>query len=263
MFVCQLAAEWRQTFHQDAIVDIVCYRKSGHNEQDEPRFTQPIMYQKITKKENIMSMYREKLASENVVTLQESQEMIDKTFQILSEALENAHTYPLSKKEWLSSVWEELKSINTPNVTGVPLERLREVGKALHTIPKNFELHQNLTKLLKYRQEVIETGRNIDWGTAEGLAYGTLLMEGIHVRLSGQDVERGTFSHRHAVYHDQKNGSTYTPLNHISPGIQENFIPTNSSLSEFGVVGFELGYSYENPNSLVIWEAQVFFLPKI
>jgi len=254
--VFKMAADWRQTYHQDVIIDIICYRRYGHNEGDEPRFTQPVMYQKIDTQTPILESYSAKLVKEGVVTSNEVKELNDKVMNVISTAHKHSENYSPKKNDWVESPWKDFnKHVSPKKKTGVPLSQLKRMGSELTTIPNDIKLHPRLAKIIKERQTMVDTGEKLDWGTAESLAFGSLLEEGIHVRLSGQDVERGTFSHRHAVLHDQITGKTYTPLQHLSKK-KENFVVTNSSLSEFGVLGFELGYSLERPDYLVLWEAQ-------
>jgi len=254
--VCEVASEWRQKFHKDIFIDIICYRKFGHNESDEPRYTQPMMYKKIDKQKPVMEKYSEVLKT--VVDEAKLKEMDRKIQEILDQEFKNGANYKPHKNEWFESVWKGFKKVEQTlriKPTGAPMENLKVVGNAIGTIPNGYNLHNTVKKIITARKQSIETGEKIDWATGEALAIGTLLLEKNHVRLSGQDVERGTFSHRHAVVHDQDNGKTYTNLNELGRD-QEKFTITNSSLSEFGVLGFELGYSLANPNSLVMWEAQ-------
>ncbi|WCJ19551.1 2-oxoglutarate dehydrogenase mitochondrial [Euphorbia peplus] len=258
--VCELAAEWRQTFHSDVVVDIICYRRFGHNELDEPFFTQPKMYKVIQSHPSSVKIYEDKLLESGVV----SQESIDaihkKVNRILNEEYSNSKDYTPKTRDWLSSHWSGFKSpqqLSRIRNTGVSPDVLKQVGKAITTLPDNLTPHINLKRIYAERAQMIEKEEGIDWALAEALAFGTLLTEGNHVRLSGQDVERGTFSHRHAIVHDQETGEKYCPLDHImADQNEEMFTVSNSSLSEFGVLGFELGYSMESPNSLVMWEAQ-------
>jgi 2-oxoglutarate dehydrogenase E1 component len=257
----ELAAEWRQTWHADVVIDLVGYRRYGHNEIDEPMFTQPLMYQRIKRHRNPHQIYVEKLLSEGSITKDDVRKVADRVQQILHDAFESAKEYKPKKSDWLSSVWQGFMSpVQHSRIrnTGVPMELLQEVGNAITTIPDSFTPHKQISKVYETRRTMIQNEDSmVDWGMAEALAFGTLLAEGNHVRLSGQDVERGTFSHRHAVMHDQKTGDKYCPLGHVFKGQRPGqFTVSNSSLSEYGVLGFELGYSLENPNSLVMWEAQ-------
>ncbi|KAJ3097101.1 2-oxoglutarate dehydrogenase E1 component [Phlyctochytrium planicorne] len=268
VYSMELAAEWRAKYKKDVVIDVVCYRKHGHNEIDQPGFTQPLMYQKISSMKPVVEKYTEQLLAEGTVTPQEVQAMKDRVWSILEENYAASKSYVANNKEWVSSNWTGFKSpaqlaeetvISKP--TGVDTELLTHIGISSASYPQGFTVHPNLAKILKGREKTVKDGEGIDWATAEAMAYGTLLAEGTHVRLSGQDVERGTFSQRHAVLHDQKNEGRFVPLNNlvvagIGSGQQSTFTVTNSSLSEFGILGFELGYSMVSPNQLVLWEAQ-------
>ncbi|KAL0429457.1 UNVERIFIED_CONTAM: 2-oxoglutarate dehydrogenase, mitochondrial [Sesamum radiatum] len=258
--VCELAAEWRQTFHSDVVVDIVCYRRFGHNEIDEPSFTQPKMYKVIRNHPSSLEIYQKKLLGSGQVTKEDIDQISNKVTSILNEEFLASKEYVPQRRDWLSAYWAGFKSpeqLSRIRNTGVKPEILKNVGKAITTLPESFKPHRAVKRIFEDRAKMIETGEGIDWAVAEALAFATLLVEGNHVRLSGQDVERGTFSHRHAVLHDQETGKIYCPLDHVMINQDEEmFTVSNSSLSEFGVLGFELGYSMENPNSLVLWEAQ-------
>ncbi|CAG8442109.1 1312_t:CDS:2 [Diversispora eburnea] len=261
-FVCQLAGEWRQTFKKDVVIDIVCYRKHGHNEVDQPSFTQPRMYHQIAKQVPTLDKYAKKLVDDKSFTIDEIKKHKKWVWDTLEESYAKSRDYKPTSREWLSSSWHGFKSpkeladeITPVYPTGSKLELLKHVGEVISSYPKNFHVHPGLVRILKAKFKSIDEGVNIDMPTAEGLAFGSLLVEGKHVRLSGQDVERGTFSQRHAVLHDQENETQYVPLNDLRPG-QAPFDVCNSSLSEFGTLGFELGYSLVNPNSLILWEAQ-------
>eukprot|EP01012_Entosiphon_sulcatum_P014981 TRINITY_DN2000_c0_g1_i1.p1 TRINITY_DN2000_c0_g1~~TRINITY_DN2000_c0_g1_i1.p1 ORF type:complete len:1001 (-),score=244.47 TRINITY_DN2000_c0_g1_i1:917-3919(-) len=256
--VAKLAIRYRQRFKRDVVIDLVCYRRYGHNETDEPSFTQPTMYKLIANHPTALKKYSQDLISEGVCTPEEVKEIEKAVTQNLKEKNESAANYRPKNKDWLETHWEGFKSLHQLSKiknTAVPEAILKKIGQAIQKLPEGFQLHDKLKGVIKRRCESIETGEGIDWGTAEALAFGSLLLEGYHVRVSGQDVERGTFSHRHAVYHDFNTDATFKPLGHIAEG-QAAFEIHNSSLSEFGVMGYELGYSLENPNSLVIWEAQ-------
>ncbi|KAI4353514.1 hypothetical protein L6164_002458 [Bauhinia variegata] len=257
---CELAAEWRQTFHSDVVIDLVCYRRFGHNEIDEPSFTQPKMYKVIRSHPSALEIYQNKLLESGEVTQEDIDKINKKVSSILNEEFMASKEYVPKRRDWLSAYWSGFKSpeqVSRIRNTGVKPEILKSVGKAITTLPENFTPHRAVKKIYEQRAQMIETGEGIDWGFAEALAFATLIVEGNHVRLSGQDVERGTFSHRHSVVHDQETGAKYCPLDHVIMGQNEElFTVSNSSLSEFGVLGFELGYSMENPNSLVMWEAQ-------
>ncbi|XP_063228335.1 2-oxoglutarate dehydrogenase complex component E1 isoform X3 [Bacillus rossius redtenbacheri] len=262
MHVCKIAAEWRALFHKDVVIDIVSYRRNGHNEIDEPMFTQPLMYRKIRETKPVLNKYADKLISEGVVTPEEVKDVKDKYESICEESYQNARKETHVKyKDWLDSPWSGFFEGKDPlrvSPTGVKEDTLVHIGKKFSSPPPNaaeFVIHRGLERILKARMEMVEA-REVDWALGEAMAFGSLLKEGIHVRLSGQDVERGTFSHRHHVLHHQKvDKATYRPLCHLYPD-QGPYIVCNSSLSEFGVLGFELGYSMTNPNALVCWEAQ-------
>ncbi|CAL8081089.1 unnamed protein product [Orchesella dallaii] len=260
--VCNIAAEWRATFHKDVVIDLVCYRRNGHNEIDEPMFTQPLMYRKIRSMKNALEKYAGKLSAAGVVSQEEIKDVKEKYERILEDGYVGSQKVTNIKyKDWLDSPWSgffEGKDPMKVSPTGVHEETLTHIGKRFSSPPPNaaeFQIHKGLERILKSRMEMVES-RTVDWALGEAMAFGSLLKEGIHVRLSGQDVERGTFSHRHHVLHHQKvDKATYRPLCNLYPD-QAPYTVCNSSLSEFGVLGFELGYSMTNPNALVLWEAQ-------
>lgn len=261
-FIFNLAAEWRATFHTDAIIDVVGWRKHGHNETDQPSFTQPLMYQKIAKQKSVIDVYTEKLISEGSFTKQDIDEHKKWVWGLFEEAFDKAKEYKPSSREWLTAAWEGFKSpkelateILPHEPTKIEESALKDLGKTISSWPEGFEVHKNLKRILNNRGKSIEKGEGIDWSTGEALAFGSLLLEGYHVRVSGEDVERGTFSQRHAVLHDQNSENTYTPLQHLAEN-QANFTICNSSLSEYGCMGFEYGYSLTSPDYLVMWEAQ-------
>ncbi|CAM6090199.1 unnamed protein product [Calypogeia fissa] len=257
---CELAIEWRCQFHADIVVDIVCYRRFGHNEIDEPSFTQPKMYQVIKGHKPALDIYMKKLSDSGDINASKIKGMQDTVMGVLNDEFNQSKDYVPKKRDWLAAFWSGFKGpeqMSRVRNTGVKPEILKEVGKTITAVPESFTPHKAIKRIYEQRAAMIETGAGVDWATAEALAFGTLLHEGNHVRLSGQDVERGTFSHRHSVLHDQKTGEHYCPLHHVVKDQQgDMFTVSNSSLSEFGVLGFELGYSMENPNSLVLWEAQ-------
>ena len=240
-FVCQLAADWRAEFKHDVVIDIVCYRKQGHNETDQPSFTQPLMYKRISEQKPQLAKYEEQLLNERTFTKEDIEEHKKWVWGMLTESFERSKDYQPSAKEWLTSAWNGFKSpkelateVLPHHNTGVPAETLKHLGNVISEAPKDFTVHRNLKRILANRKKTIDEGKNIDFPTAEALAFGTLVDEGHHVRVSGQDVERGTFSQRHAVLHDQENEATHTPLQHVSEK-QSSFVISNSSLSEFGV----------------------------
>ena len=258
--VCNVAAEWREKFGKDCVIDIVGYRRHGHNELDEPMFTQPLMYTKIRKQQPVMDIYGQRLIDEKVYTSEEVDEVRARYDAILQEAYKNVEKETkVSNKDWLDSPWHGFFGVRDPVLcppTGVDEDILKHVGTHFSTPPPgNFKIHPGIKRMLKNRQDMIDK-READWALGEAFAFGSLLKEGIHVRLSGQDVERGTFSHRHHVLHHQTiDKTTYRPLSHLWED-QAPYTVCNSSLSEYGVLGFELGFSMTNPNALVIWEAQ-------
>ncbi len=261
-FVCQLAADWRAKWKRDVVVDIVCYRRYGHNETDQPSFTQPRMYKAIEKQPTPLTKYTKALIDDGTFTAAEIDEHRKWVMGMLETAEKESKDYHPTAREWLSSSWDgfpspqELAEQNLPHhPTGVAEGTLKRVGEAISTYPKGFTPHKNLARILSTRGKTVEEGKGVDWSTAEALAFGSLVMEGVHVRVSGQDVERGTFSQRHAVLHDQETEKQYIPLNNLGAN-QAKFVVCNSHLSEFGTLGFELGYSLVSPASLTMWEAQ-------
>ncbi|XP_027854127.1 2-oxoglutarate dehydrogenase complex component E1 isoform X2 [Aphis gossypii] len=262
MHVCNIAAEWRNVFHKDVVIDLVSYRRYGHNEIDEPMFTQPIMYKVIKKTPPVLDKYAEKLIEEKVVTKEEVKDVWDKYDKICEEAyLASRKETTIKYKDWLDSPWSgffEGKDPLKASKSGVKEETLTHIGKRFSSPPPNaaeFVIHRGIERILKARMQMVEN-RTVDWALGEAMAFGSLLKDGVHVRLSGQDVERGTFSHRHHVLHHQLvDKATYRPLCNLYPD-QAPYTVCNSSLSEFAVLGFELGFSMTNPNALVCWEAQ-------
>ena len=258
---CELAVEWRQRWKRDVVVDIVCYRRYGHNEIDDPMFTQPLMYKVIKQHRNAHQQYADRLVREGTVSPDEVAEIQNRVQSILESEFDKSKSLSSTPaaRDWLAegSHWSGLKApeqLSRIRNTGVPIDQLMEVGRTITALPEGFTPHRSIARVYEARRAALEAGTGLDWAMGEALAFGTLLKEGFHVRLSGQDVERGTFSHRHAVLHDQATGAKYRPLCAAAPpGL---FTVSNSSLSEFGVLGFELGYSMESPAQLVIWEAQ-------
>ncbi len=259
VFASRMAAEFRQQFGTDFVLDIVCYRRHGHNETDEPAFTQPIMYRAIKARPTTRELYARRLAAEGVLGADETQAMWDALFKRYDEAHQAAQSYRVNKADWLEGNWRGLKTDEaqdeTEQATAVRAPDLHEVGMALAAVPGNFDLNPKIARQLDAKRAMTETGEGVDWATAEALAFGSLLLEGHHVRLSGEDCQRGTFSQRHAVLIDQTNQNEYVPLNNIRPH-QARFEVFNSLLSEAGVLGFEYGYSLADPWTLVLWEAQ-------
>jgi len=261
-FMSQLAADWRATFHKDVVIDLVCYRKSGHNETDQPAFTQPLMYERIGKQTPTLDLYIKSLLEEGSFSKEDIEEHRKWVWGMLEKSFDKSQDYESTSKEWLTSAWNGFKSpkelateILDHLPTAVEHDTLKVIGEKIGNPPEGFSTHKNLKRILSNRTKTVNEGKNIDMSTAEALAFGSLLMENHHVRVSGQDVERGTFSQRHAVLHDQVNEKTHTPLQHLKDD-QATFVISNSSLSEYGVLGFEYGYSLYSPNALVMWEAQ-------
>jgi 2-oxoglutarate dehydrogenase E1 component len=258
--VARIATEYRQEFKRDVILDMFCYRRFGHNEADEPMFTQPIMYRKIAQHPSTKELYAKRLVDQNVIATDEASAMEEAFRARLETEFEAAANYKVNKADWLQGKWEGLKTLigeeeQREEDTAVPLETLRTVGTALSSAPEGFHANAKILRLLRGKRQMIEGGTGIDWSTGEALAFGSLLLEGVPVRLSGQDSGRGTFSQRHAVLTDQEDERRYIPLNHIADG-QAQFEPIDSPLSEASVLGFEYGYSLAEPAALVIWEAQ-------
>lgn len=256
--VAQLAAEFRHLFKKDVIVDLWCYRRNGHNEGDEPSFTQPLMYRKIREHPTTRQLYSNALVDSQTLTRNEAEGVYDEFRKRLSEAFEAARNYRVNKLDWLEGTWEGLKRAPMQyerGQSGAPSDMLRDVGLSMTDIPESHHTHRRLKRIIAERRKSITTGEGIDWATAEHLAFGTLLREGFSVRLSGQDCGRGTFSQRHAVIYDQETEQRYIPLQHLHED-QASFEVVDSFLSEEGVLGFEYGYSLADPRSLVLWEAQ-------
>ena len=253
----RIATEFRQQFNRDVVIDMICYRRFGHNEGDEPFFTQPIMYQKIKKHPTTLNVYGQKLIKEGIITVEEFEKNKKEFKKLLDEQLKTAKEYK-PKLEWFEGVWSRYKperGKDKRGVTGVSIDTINRIGKKITYIPKNFNVHSTIRKIFENKKKMFESGKGFDWTTAEQLAFATLLEEGYPVRLSGQDSGRGTFSQRHSVLRDQKDSSYYTPLNNIAKK-QKRFEVIDSLLSEFAVLGFEHGYALVEPTTLVVWEAQ-------
>jgi 2-oxoglutarate dehydrogenase E1 component len=253
----KIATEYRQKFNRDVVIDVVCYRRFGHNEGDEPSFTQPIMYKKIKSHPSTLEIYGNKLINERLNSPKQLEGQKNSFKQFLEKEFESSKNYK-SELKWFDGAWSRFKpglGKDKRGVSGVEKKKLLEIGKKISTIPKNFNVHKTLQKIFSQRQQIFENAKFIDWTTAESLAFGTLLTEGFSVRLSGQDSGRGTFSQRHAVLRNQDNHERYIPLNNLSKN-QKKFEIIDSLLSEFAVLGFEFGYSLSEPETLVLWEAQ-------
>ncbi|MGA8601389.1 MAG: 2-oxoglutarate dehydrogenase E1 component, partial [Beijerinckiaceae bacterium] len=260
VFVAKVATEFRQKFQKPVVIDMWCYRRFGHNEGDEPSFTQPLMYKKVRAHPTTLEIYSKKLVEENIVTQEEADKALADWRKRLEEEYEAGQSYKPNKADWLDGRWSGLRPANEAEEarrgqTGVDFDRLKEIGLRLNEVPGDFNLHKTIRRFLDNRRKAIETGEGIDWALGEALAFGSLVDEGHRVRLSGQDSERGTFSHRHSVLIDQETEARYVPLNNIRDG-QARYEVINSMLSEEAVLGFEYGYSLAEPNALTLWEAQ-------
>jgi len=257
-FAAKVATEFRQQFGKDVVVDMFCYRRFGHNEGDDPTFTQPLMYAKIKDQPSTRELYARRLVEEGVIGQGESDALVTEFERFLDEQFDAGKSYKANRADWLDGAWSGLglpEGDERRGATAVPLEKLREIGRKITTVPDGVDAHRTLRRVIEARREAIETGRNLDWATAESLAFGALVDEGFPVRLSGQDSVRGTFSQRHSAIIDQRTEEKYVPLNHIRPG-QAPFEVIDSALSEEAVLGFEYGYSLADPNTLALWEAQ-------
>ncbi len=260
VFAAKVATEFRQKFQKPVVIDMFCYRRHGHNEGDEPSFTQPLMYKAIAAHPTTLEIYGNKLVGEGVVTAGEVDKMKADWRSRLDVELEAALSYRANKADWLDGRWAGFKTAGDNEdprrgQTGVALATLQEIGQKITTLPPGFHLHRTLNRFFDHRRKSIATGAGIDWATGEALAFCSLLLDGHRVRLSGQDSERGTFSQRHSVLLDQESEQRYTPFNHLREG-QARFEVINSMLSEVAVLGFEYGYSLAEPNALTLWEAQ-------
>jgi 2-oxoglutarate dehydrogenase E1 component len=260
VYVGELAMDFRETFGQDVVIDMVCYRRHGHNEGDEPAFTQPLMYQKIKDRPSIVELYTERLIMTGDLSADEA-ETIAETFsdkmQAVYDEVHNSETSPEPLQPGFSGAWSGFTPQHSfePVETGVPYDTLKRIVEATAVVPPNFHRNPKLDRILAGRVKAMEAGGPVDWAYAESLAFGSLLLEGTPVRLSGQDSRRGTFSQRHAVLVDYQTGDRYTPLNFIRDGQAEICI-YDSLLSEAAVLGFDYGYSLDEPNMLILWEAQ-------
>jgi 2-oxoglutarate dehydrogenase E1 component len=258
-FACKMAIDFRQRFHRDVVIDMWCYRRFGHNEGDEPSFTQPQMYAKIRQHPKVSKIYGDRLIAQGVVT----QDWIDGTAKTFSDNLEvefeAGKTYKANKADWFAGRWSGLhmpaddESARRNVETGIDKKLMDSLGRTLTTIPEGHEVHKTLRRVLEAKREMFDKGEGFDWATGEALAFGSLVSEGYAVRLSGQDSGRGTFSQRHAVWIDQNTGGRYLPLEQVPHG---RFEVLDSPLSEYGVLGFEYGYAMADPKTLVLWEAQ-------
>ncbi|MCJ2183410.1 2-oxoglutarate dehydrogenase E1 component [Novosphingobium sp. 1949] len=258
-FACKLAIDYRQTFGRDIVIDMWCYRRFGHNEGDEPGFTQPLMYAQIKKHPGVASIYAKRLQSEGVIDANFLGETEAAFSQHLEEEFEAAKTYKSNQADWFGGRWSgfhkpaDAESARRNVQTGIDAKLFESLGRTLTTVPEDLTVHKTLGRVLKAKEEMFNSGAGFDWATAEALAFGSLVTEGYGVRLSGQDCERGTFSQRHAVWVDQKDEHKYTPIKTLPHG---SFEVLNSTLSEYGVLGFEYGYASADPKTLVLWEGQ-------
>jgi len=256
--VARIATEFRQLFHKDVVIDMFCYRRFGHNENDEPAFTQPLMYRTIKDHPTTLELYATKLVAEGTLAQADIKDMIGAFNSRLDAEYDASKAHRPNHADWLDGRWSGLSVApagDRRGETAVPLELLRSVGRALTTVPDGFNIHKTVARQLEAKRHMFETGEGFDWATGEALAFGTLLREGVPVRLSGQDSSRGTFSQRHSTFVDQQTEERYVPLSHLG-GPQAEFEVIDTLLSEEAVLGFEYGYSTAEPKALVLWEAQ-------
>jgi len=261
VFAAKVATEFRQKFHKPVVIDMWCYRRYGHNEGDEPAFTQPVMYKRIAAHPSTLTLYSKRLIAEGVVTEGEVDKLKADWRARLDAEFEAGTSYKPNKADWLDGKWAGFKIADQEEdarrgVTGVDVAELKDIGRKITKVPDGFRVHRTIQRFLDNRAKAIDSGIGIDWATGEALAFCTLLQEGHHVRLSGQDSERGTFSQRHSVLIDQEDESRYTPFNHLGGEDTGHYEVINSLLSEEAVLGFEYGYSLAEPNALALWEAQ-------
>ena len=257
VYATRIATEFRLKFNRDVVIDLVCYRRFGHNEGDEPSFTQPLMYKKIRSHPSTTNIYGKKLINENIIIEEDLNLKIKKFKDLLDQQFKTAKDYK-PKIEWFEGTWSRYKpekGKDKRGATGVDSNILLNISNKINEVPSDSNIHKTIIKILETRKKSIEQGSGIDWATAEALAFGSLLEEGYPVRLVGQDSGRGTFSQRHSVLRNQIDNSRYIPLNNISKS-QKNFEIVDSFLSELAVLGFEYGYSLVAPNTLTLWEAQ-------
>ncbi len=254
----RVAIEFRQKFHKDVVIDIFCYRRFGHNEGDEPMFTNPLMYKNIKTHKTTLQLYTERLIRDGLMPEGEIEDMKTAFQAHLNEEFEASNDYKPNKADWLDGRWSHLNRQGEEyqrGQTAIPEATFDEIGEALTRVPEGFDLHKTVGRLLEAKAQMFESGTGFDWATAEALAFGSLLLEGYPVRLSGQDSTRGTFSQRHSAFIDQTTEDRHYPLNHIRDG-QAHYEVIDSMLSEYAVLGFEYGYSLAEPNALTLWEAQ-------
>ncbi len=254
----KVATEFRQKFHKDVVIDIFCYRRFGHNEGDEPMFTQPKMYSKIKAQKTTLQIYTDRLISDGLIAKNEPEKIKTSFQKFLSSEFEASASYRPNKADWLDGRWSGFKNNNghyERGATAIKTSSFVKIANALTKAPKNFNLHKTVRRMLSNKKEMLESGRNIDWATSEALAFGSLLLEGYPVRLSGQDCTRGTFSQRHSAFIDQISEEKFYPLNNIQAN-QSEYEVIDSMLSEYAVLGYEYGYTLAEPNALTLWEAQ-------
>ncbi|MWP36372.1 2-oxoglutarate dehydrogenase E1 component [Rhodobacter sphaeroides] len=254
----KVATEFRQKFHKDVVIDIFCYRRFGHNEGDEPMFTNPSMYTSIKKHKTTLQLYTERLVRDGLIPEGEIEDMKAAFQSKLNEEFEAGKDFKPNKADWLDGRWKHIDRHGDeyqPGRTSISAETLQEIGQALTRVPEGFDLHKTVGRQLEAKKQMFETGRGFDWATGEALAFGSFVVEGYPVRLSGQDCTRGTFSQRHSAFINQSTEERYYPLNNIRSG-QARYEVIDSMLSEYAVLGFEYGYSLAEPNALVMWEAQ-------
>lgn len=256
--ISDLIVKYRQEFKKDAVIDLICYRRYGHNEGDEPLYTQPIMYNKIKSHPSLAKIYSQKLIDENIISTQQYQSMVADFEKILNQEFELAEKYQPKEGDWLKKDWQHIKHNKNGDIekvkTAVNEKLLKELANKINNLPSNFNINSKISKQFEARKESILNGKNIDWGNAESLAFASLINEGYPVRITGQDSGRGTFSHRHSVLHDQVNGGRYSVFSSLEN--KAKYEVHDSILSEYAVLGFEYGYSLSMPNGLTIWEAQ-------
>jgi 2-oxoglutarate dehydrogenase E1 component len=258
VFAAKVATEYRQQFGKDVVIDMFCYRRFGHNEGDDPTMTSPLMYARIKDQPSTREIYSARLVGEGVVTDAEVNGWIDEFAAFLDTEFEAGKTYKANKADWLDGKWAGLTlpgDEERRGQTGVPMAKLIDLGRKITAIPDSVDAHKTVRRVVEARRAAIESGEGLDWGTAEHMAFATLLDEGYPVRLSGQDSVRGTFTQRHSDLIDQTTEEHYTPLNNIRPG-QAHYEVVDSALSEEAVLGFEYGFSLAEPNTLTLWEAQ-------
>jgi 2-oxoglutarate dehydrogenase E1 component len=258
-FACKLAIEYRQKFHRDVVIDMWCYRRFGHNEGDEPKFTQPLMYDVIKTHPKVSRVYEERLIAEGVIEPGHREQVAQEFVDLLEEEFAAAKSYAANEADWFGGRWAGLnKPVDDETArrnieTAIEPKTFDALGRTLTEVPKDVNIHKTLGRVLKAKSQMFESGEGFDWATAEALAFGSLVMEGYNVRLSGQDSGRGTFSQRHSVWVDQVSENKYIPLTTLPHGKFEVY---DSTLSEYGVLGFEYGFAMADPKSLVLWEAQ-------